>query len=537
MNKIFSLIKVSLSHDMTILNIKTKKKSFFSKILLPLIILLYIMFVFGFYAERLIRVLKPVHLEFVMLTLFALGMSIITLIEGIYKSSSLLFNCKDDNLLLSLPIKRGTVLFIRILKFYIFELLYNSLFLLPAIGVYAYFVNPAWTFYLSSVLALLFLPIVPIILSCVIGFIVSYFSSRFKGKNVFETIFTVLFLLLVIFISYRMEGFVSNLAQKAMSLNDIITRVYYPVGAYISLITSFKWTTLVLFTLIHLVIFALTIFILGRMYFRVNSGAKRVLIKHNNKKYLIKKSSQGKALIKKEAKKFFLTPVFITNAGFGLVLFLIACVVGSLRFDSLISTILKENPEFNSNIIKSIIPLIMFGLVSFTAFLTSITSSMISLEGKSFNLLKTFPIKPIKIIYYKIVTALLIMVIPILLGDIFIFIKFKFDIISIVLILIASFLLPLVSEMIGIIINLKYPKMDATNDTEVVKQSMSSLVSTFIGLGLVALVIVLGVIMAIHKVSYNLIMLLFIIFFALVAGLLVLLLHKTCDKNFNDIMV
>ena len=38
--------------------------------------------------------------------------------------------------------------------------------------------------------------------------------------------------------------------------------------------------------------------------------------------------------------------------------------------------------------------------------------------------------------------------------------------------------------VIGLIINIKYPKMDARNDTEVVKQSMSAMISTFIGMGI-----------------------------------------------------
>ena len=58
---------------------------------------------------------------------------------------------------------------------------------------------------------------------------------------------------------------------------------------------------------------------------------------------------------------------------------------------------------------------------------------------------------------------------------------------NIILILIASVILPFVAEMIGIIANIKYPKLDADNDTEVVKQSMSSMISVFAGMGMLAL--------------------------------------------------
>ena len=74
-------------------------------------------------AELIIKELLPLRLETTLLSLFIIYTSVMTIIEGIYKSSGLLFNCKDDNLLFSLPINKSTILFIRILKFYLFELL------------------------------------------------------------------------------------------------------------------------------------------------------------------------------------------------------------------------------------------------------------------------------------------------------------------------------------------------------------------------------------------------------------------------------
>ena len=122
----------------------------------------------------------------------------------------------------------------------------------------------------------------------------------------------------------------------------------------------------------------------------------------------------------------------------------------------------------------------MFGLICFASFMTSITSSMISLEGKSFNILKSLPVNPFIIIKSKVLAAVLIMIPFMIIGDLIIFIRFGFDLLSIILLLIASILFPLISETIGIIVNLKYPRMDAKNDTEVVKQSMSSMISVFI---------------------------------------------------------
>ena len=112
-----------------------------------------------------------------------------------------------------------------------------------------------------------------------------------------------------------------------------------------------------------------------------------------------------------------------------------------------------------------------------------------------------------------------------------IFISFRFDILSIILILIASVLLPLISETIGIIVNLKYPRMDVKTDTEVVKQSMSSAISVFIGMALTGITIILLVVAVNAKLNNNIIILIFTSLFAIIYAMLSWVLHKICDKR------
>ena len=134
MKKTYSLIKACMTSDMNLFKLKTKNKK--SSKLVPLFIALYLMFMIWGSANSMFEKLAPTHMQYILLSLFAFSISILTIMEGIYKAGPLIFNCKDDDLLLSLPIKRKTILFIRILKFYIFELLYNSLFLLPIMIAY-----------------------------------------------------------------------------------------------------------------------------------------------------------------------------------------------------------------------------------------------------------------------------------------------------------------------------------------------------------------------------------------------------------------
>ena len=536
MKKIISLIKACMTDNMQLFKVKNKSNKKISKIMLPIILGLCCMFSVWSYANMFMEPLIKIHAEYILLSLFVIISFFFTLIEGIYKASGLLFNSRDDDLLLSLPIKRSTVLFVRIFKFYIFELLFNSIFLLPAIVVYIRYVKVEFSFYISSLFVLLLLPIIPIIISCILGSFISKISSKFKFKNLVQIVTTVILLLVIFYFSFNTQGLINNFGEKAAAINKVINKIYYPCNAYVKMATNFKIKDLLLFIFINTFLFVFTILGLSRFYFKINSGIKGVKTSISKGKYIIKKNKPIISLIKKELKKFIGSPVFITNTGFGLVLFVIGIVYITINFDKVATSISLES-NLSLNEIKSYIPIILYGFICFTSFMTSITSSMISLEGKSFSILKSLPIKPITIILSKVLMAILVMIPLILIGDIILFIKFNFNILEILLIIIGTILLPLVSETIGIIINLKYPKMDAENDTEVVKQSMSSMIAVFIGMAVAALS-VFGLVCGI-KIGLDNTLLLSIsnLIFGIIFIILFMYMKKKSVKLFNEINV
>ena len=121
----------------------------------------------------------------------------------------------------------------------------------------------------------------------------------------------------------------------------------------------------------------------------------------------------------------------------------------------------------------------------------------------------------------------------ILIGDIITFINFKFTFIQIVLIIISSIIIPLVAETLGIIINIKYPKMDAENDTQVVKQSMSSMVAVMLGMLLTFITIYSLAICLNNNMNIDLIILLGLIVYTLIYIILLIYLNNKSIKEFN----
>ena len=471
MGKIVSLLKAVMSQDMSLFKIKSKNESNINKIILPIFLALIIMLSVGSYAFVLAEQLALNNLTYIILTIFIMITSILTIIEGIYKSQGILFEAKDNDLLFSLPITKSRIFFTRVFKLITFQFLYNSLFMIPAIVVYAMHEKTNLSFYIISLIMLILLPIIPTILACIIGYIIKGVTSKFKARDIVQVLLTSLILLLIFYASFNMQNMITSVIQNANSIQEIITKIYYPAGLYINLIQNFNILDLFLLLAINIIPAILFVYVASIFYFKIISklgekgnNNKKSSVKFNKKEFKVK--SQLSGLINKEMKRFFSSPIFMINAGFGMVLMIAVTIAISVNLDGMINSILQGNDiEISISEIKAIMPKIFYGFVVLMSCMTSITSSMISLEGKSFNITKSLPVSTEKILLAKVLTSNIISIPVILLCDIGFFIKFKVAIIDIIFILLASIIMPTFTALIGILMNLKYPKMDATSDT------------------------------------------------------------------------
>ena len=544
MKKLLSLLKATMSQDMSLFRIKARNESRARKIVLPIVLALLVMFSVGSYVAILAEELASSHLTYIVLTIFIMVTSLLTIIEGVYKSQGILFEARDNELLFSLPITQSKIFFIRIFKLITFQFLYNSLFMLPAIIVYAIYEKTNVSFYLISTVMLVLLPIIPTILGCIFGYIIKGLSAKFKARNIMQVLFTSLILLGIFYVSFNMQGMVANIVQNANSIQEIITKIYYPAGLYINLIQNFNILDLIILLAINIIPAIVFVYVASIFYFKINSklgekgnGNKKVgVAKTTEKTYRVRTQLSG--LIHKEMKRFFSSPVFMVNAGFGMVLMIAVTFALSINFDGMINSMMQGmETEIPIPIgeIKNMMPKVFYGFVVFISCMTSITSSMISLEGKSFNITKSLPVETEKILLSKVLTSNILSIPIFLICDVIFFIAFKVAIIDIVFILLASIVMPTLTALIGILMNLKYPKMNATSDTEVVKQSMSSMLSVFMGM-FVAILSIAIMIMG-NNYNTNLFVALELLTFSIITFMLWRILKKYGAKRFKEINV
>ena len=536
MNSLKILLKYQFLRLVSVFKGKDKKKSTSTATAIMLLAGLGILAAYSLQAWSMYKGLGAAGLSKVCMFHACLITLCVLVIVGVMRTSSKKKHA-DEDLLLSLPIKRKTVLCIRILKFYLFELAYNSLFLVPSFISYAIHVRPDYTYYITSIFGILLFPIIPIMLSCFLATITTYISSKFRGKNFVQTIITFALILGIMYLSSNMENLLSKLGEYAASINDTISKIYYPAGVFIDTVNNFTILKLLEFIFINIVAFIISVIIIGKFYFNINSQTKAIKVKKSNQKVKIKSSSQVKAMVKKEFNRFIGSTVFVINAGFGMVLFIISCILLVIKFDNIANGFVISESINSLEFIKNSISLILFGLICFACFMTSITSSMISLEGKSFNILKSLPIKPYTIVKSKVLSAVIIMLPCIFIGDIIVCLKFKLDILGLLFVIWCSIILPFLTQTIGIIVNLKYPRMDAKNDTEVVKQSISSAISVFIGMILFGATIFIIFKAIDYNIDNSIIMFGLLSLYTVIYGLLLVYLKKNCNKLFNAISI
>ena len=487
MNKLISLLKASMAGGLQLFNYRGKTER--SQRIMPIVLGALVWISMLISAGAMATGLQQDGNGVALLSLYTLVTSVIILMEGIYKSSDLLFKPKDNDLLLSMPIPKRHIILARIIKFYIYELLYCLIFLLPAVVAYAttFDINPP-LFWLTSITVLLLTPIIPIALSCIIGLISSSISSKFKHKNFFQVIFSFIFLIaLAIFIIISNTD--SSFEGRAIvAISDKVADYYYPAQTFINLVSDFNIWQYLLFIAVNLIVLVVSTLIVSHFYAKIVSRLgtiKQTVVTSTN--YNFKRRSQTAAMIKKEIVKYFNTPVLLMNTAIGLILFIVAVVMLCFKYNDFVISLTSstENFPLTSEQILSYLPSATVALVAFASLMTFITATIISLEGKTFNLLKTLPISGHKVIMTKVLAAVLLIVPVTALGSIIMAIRFQFGILDTILIFIAVIAAPMLTEMIGVLIDLKYARFNAESDAVVVKQSAGVMVATFLGLGMV----------------------------------------------------
>ena len=119
------------------------------------------------------------------------GCFMLILFMGITYSQGMLFGFKDYDLLMPFPIKKESIVISKFASFFIMMFTYALLFGVPSLIVYGYYAQESSIYYIISIFGFLFYPLVPMVLSSLIGYLIKRVSAGKKHSNLINNLFSV----------------------------------------------------------------------------------------------------------------------------------------------------------------------------------------------------------------------------------------------------------------------------------------------------------------------------------------------------------
>lgn len=425
---------------------------------------------FGSVAYSMCAPLCAVGMDWMYMSMVALLTLAIGIFGSVFNTFASLYQAKDNDLMLSLPIPVRAILFSRISGVYIMGVMFAVTAMVPGIIVYGVVVHPGVWALVSASIVLVLLTFVILVLSCILGWVVGKIGNKTRNKSFVTVVLSLAFLVLYYGVYMNANKMLSSILANTEMYSSKIKGMAYPLYAIGSAAVG-NVGHLVLVAAGTAVITLAVWLVLERTFI----GIVTTKIGHTKRKTVAKRGraqSGEMALLEREFKKLASSAVYMLNCSLGTLLMLVLAVVCIVKGPFIIDTISKV-PGLPEGVL-------VFGAcvaVCAAASMNDLTAPSISLEGKTLWILRSLPVTPWQILRAKIRMHVILTMIPAAILDIVMIVIVKPAFANGVMMLLIPCLYVVLTAYIGLVINLKMPKLDWTSETAVVKQSMGVLVA------------------------------------------------------------
>ena len=509
MKKILELTKVFLKTSFSNMEAQTmgNNKSKLGMAFLYLFLIVYLGGIIGFLSYNVIDGLISIQQEAVFIGLILLMTIGFTLFQSIFSSINVLYFTKDSEYILPLPLKPSEIILARTNVIIIMEYIVELIISLVPLIIYGVMTGAGIIYYITMLIALILIPIFPVLLISTIVMFVMSFSKIVRNKNRFQLIATVIVLIFSVVLGMSFSTFDEEITQEqmiqlVMQANGLVDLIkgYFPTLA--PLTTALTTTSLfevlisILETIgISFITLIIYVFIAEKIYFKglvgnLFSGSKKkgkVDLSKNN----FRNSKLYKSYIGKEFKLLFRNPIFLMQCLVPAVLIPIIMIgIFALNFKDISQEELQE--------ITSLIPTdtlvvvsVILGIIQFFFMFSYISITAISRDGNNAVFMKYAPVSLYKQYMYKIAPNYIINTIMIILTLVMLQYFLKMPLITLAFIFVISMVMSALQSILMLIIDLKKPKLEWDSEYAVVKQNMNlmyPMILSLVNIGVIVLV-------------------------------------------------
>lgn len=401
------------------------------------------------------------------------------------KAGPVLFASGDYEMLTALPLKPSAILTSRLLHMYVSSLLLSVLTVVPAGVVYGLMTSPSPVVYVLMFISLFFIPLVPLTTASLAGTVIMAAGSRVRHKNLLIVLLsmsvTVGILAVTMLFSTKAENM--NLQDMAGMIRSAVMQVnrMYPLTAlYTSGTAGGNAAAAAGFAAVSLGVFLLFIALVQWKYVQISSALHTYGAKKNYRLQNLKRRSVLGALYGKEIRRYFASNIYVMNTLVGYILMAVAAIgIAAAGLD-------KLEGYLQPGGIETALPVSLGGmlpfLLSLLVMMGGTTSSSISMEGKQWWIPKSLPVPSGLILDGKMLVNLTLAVPAILLSGTILTVSGQTGGLKPVWLFLVPLAYACFSSVLGITINLKMPVFIWDNETTVVKQSASTMVSVLGGM-------------------------------------------------------
>ena len=438
---------------------------------------------FWLIAETLCEPLATAGLAWVYFAFMSVFATALGIIGGVFMAKAKLYEAKDNDVLLSMPIPAWAILLVRLTWLYLFTFLFEMLVFVPSLVQYYICVGVSALSLLFGVLILLIMPLGAVAVCCLLGFVVAWCTARMPFKNLFSIVGTLAFLVVYFVVYSKINEYLTYVLMNGAAVGSAMQNALFPFAkigeAATGNVTSFLW-----FVLIFGSLFALTYFVLSKTYLHVVTTKKgERYAKYKEKK--MRSVSPQIALFKREFFRLIKSPVYLLNASMGTLIMLIMGVMVVIYGDFF------GIPKEMLIGMGDKLTLLLSAVVCFLASSNTIAACSISLEGETLWLARSLPVPSWSILKAKLYLHIVMTFFPAVLCGVTLGVVAEVSEFAYVGVLLTAAVASVAFAAMDLAINLKLPNLRWTSEMAAVKQSMSTVVAMFGGWG-VALLFVGG---------------------------------------------
>ncbi|MBQ7879489.1 MAG: hypothetical protein IJ317_02445 [Clostridia bacterium] len=412
-----------------------------------------------------------VYFAFMGTIAFALGF-----IGSVFTVKVKIYEAKDNDLLLSMPVKPWKILLARTIGLYSYTLLFSSLVYLPSAVCYFAVKGFSFTALIGVVCVTLLIPLGALALGFLFGWLLALATAKLRAKNAFATLFMLAFVIAYSVLYSKLNDYLSFVIANGALVGEKMRVALYPL-MQAGLASTGKFGAMGLAIVMFGGAFALAYGVVAHSFLRI-ATMKRGGVKKKYKAGVYRQRSPFFALFHREALRMK-NPMILLNVALGSLLLIILPFVVLFNLEFVQSLIALEEA---TGVVSPILSVVVCALIATTV----VTASSVSLEGQNIWQSQVLPVKTGDIFFAKLALHLLISGVPALLCTLALGIILRLSALAVILSVLVSVAFTVFTAVSGLAINLKIPNLHWTNEVVAVKQGASVLVAMFANLGAIA---------------------------------------------------